>query len=174
MKWRLNILLSSLLSCLSGAICAVPVGRVGSRGGLQALRVLHPWTHAHIINIWMCACPPSLVCWGARPTENRHQSQGRFFWKRNEELSSLSTHTSTDSTHTACVSTSLKSWKAQDLRLAQRFFLQKEEILIIKEDLQKRTSEQSQSAVNSIKARSLEASTAGTKLLVLKTDKLTN
>lgn len=99
MKWLLNILLSSLLSCLSGAICAVPVGRVGSRGGLQALHVLHPWTHAHIINVWMCACPFSLVCvkvpgpLRAGPMENWQQSQGRFCFKRNEELSSLSTHT---------------------------------------------------------------------------------
>lgn len=151
----------------------MPVGRVGSRGVMQALRVLHPGTHAHIINVWVCACPSSLVCvevpgpLRAGPMENRHQSQGRFSCKRTEEQS-VHTPQHRQHTHNMCIHVSQKL-KSSRPQTGPKVLLPKGR----DPDNQRGSTEKnirtsSKSAVKSIKARSLEAPTAGTKLLTHK------
>lgn len=142
-----------LLSCLSGAICAAPVGHVGSRGapGWDPCRRSVCYIHEHMLTPLMylrvCVLLHLSVWWsqthselGSWRTDTSHRDGSPV---RKKQLSSLHTHTHTNlSLARSYMHMFMKSWKAQDLRLAQRVFFQQDKTLTTEEDLQRRTSEQ--------------------------------
>lgn len=175
MKWLLNILLSSLLSCLSGAICAVPVGCVGSRGG--ACRLFMCYIHEHMLTSLMYGCVHVLFHSSVLRCQ-AHSELGPWRTGTSHREGSVLGETRSSAvcphTHSMCIHVSQKL-KSSRPQTGSKVLLPKGR----DPDNQRGSTEKnirtsSKSAVKSIKARSLEAPTAGPKLLVLKTDKLTN